>query len=408
MSLKLGPYIILSELGAGGMGVVYKAMDTQIMREVALKRLRSEFAASAAVLSRFRNEATLQGRLNHPGIAQLYSLYEGEDAFCIVMEFVDGVVLKELIPLSWQATCALMLQILEALGYAHRLGVLHRDIKPENVIVNRQGGVKIMDFGIAHAVGSQRMTREKSLIGTIEYMAPERILGKQVDSRSDIYSLGILLFECLTGRLPFESVIEYDLMRWHIEGIVPEVTRFADAPIGMSSIITRAMEKTPSARYASCDQMAEALRSLLPDKNDQSAYLQAAIQNVPAKSKENLPDDLPKLYLSAWTFLSDGDLASAERLLRRASSRFPNADQLSLDATFAARIVAEEASSSPADMSMSKSRQLLFKLLLQERINQKTAAIQSLADSIATHPISTMLNVAHASTLARHNGDKTR
>jgi serine/threonine protein kinase len=262
MPTQIDQYQILSELGSGGMGVVYRALDLDLQREVALKRLRSEFAASPAVLERFRREAQLQGRLIHPNIAQLYSLMQTPEAFCIVMEYIDGVVLKSVLPLTWQQAAPVMLQALDGLGYAHSQGVLHRDIKPENVIIDRRGTAKIMDFGIAHAVGAQRLTSEKGIIGTIEYMPPERIQGGQVDNRSDIYSMGILLFEVLTGRLPFTNTTEYELMKWHLEGALPPVSDYTPVPPALDEIVRKAAAKKMEDRYATCEEMAAALRTL--------------------------------------------------------------------------------------------------------------------------------------------------
>ena len=203
MTQQIGQYRVLSELGAGGMGVVYRAMDLLLEREVAIKRLRSEYAASPSVLERFRKEAQLQAKLNHPNIAQLYTLLQDGDSLCIVMEFIDGTVLRNFMPMPWPSAVPVVLQILEALDYAHRRGVLHRDIKPENIVIDREGTVKVMDFGIAHALGAARLTRERVVIGTLEYMPPERILNRDMDQRSDLYSVGVLLFEMLCGRLPF-------------------------------------------------------------------------------------------------------------------------------------------------------------------------------------------------------------
>jgi serine/threonine protein kinase len=262
MSAQIGQYAILSELGAGGMGVVYRALDVDLQREVALKRLRSEFAASPAVLERFRREAQLQGRLNHPNIAQLHSLVQTPDAFCIVMEFIEGVVLKDLVPLPWQQAVPILLQALSGLGYAHSQGVLHRDVKPENILIDRRGTVKVMDFGIAHAVGAERITREKALIGTIEYMPPERIQGGQVDNRSDIYAMGILLFEVLTGRLPYSTTSEYELLKWHIEIDPPPLAQFIEVPDGLDQVLQKAAAKQPKDRYSSCEEMAEALKGM--------------------------------------------------------------------------------------------------------------------------------------------------
>jgi tRNA A-37 threonylcarbamoyl transferase component Bud32 len=319
---RIGQYQILAELGAGGMGIVYRALDTEIQREVALKRLRSEFAASPAVLERFRNEAKLQGRLNHPNIAQLYSVVQTPNAFCIVMEFVDGVVVKDLLPLRWELAAATLLQVLDALELAHNSGVLHRDIKPENIIVNRLGMVKVMDFGIAHAVGSQRMTREKSLIGTIEYMSPERILGKPMDCRSDIYALGILFFEFLTGRLPFEISNEYDLLRWQVEGRAPAVASVAAVPEYLDIVIQRAMQKEPNQRYSSCCEMAAELRALIPGLTTSQDGLRDVVA-AHAKATQTELFDAMRCYTRVKQCIDAGDLGSAERTLRAELNRHP-------------------------------------------------------------------------------------
>ena len=227
MIQQIGQYRVLSELGTGGMGVVYRAVDVLLEREVAVKRLRSEYAANPSVLERFRKEAQLQAKLNHPNITQLYTLLQDGDSLCIVMELVDGTVLRNFMPMRWQSALPVILQILEALDYAHRRGVLHRDIKPENIVIDHEGTVKVMDFGIAHALGAARLTRERVVIGTLEYMPPERILNRAMDQRSDLYSVGVLLFEMLCGRLPFASESEYELLRAQVEA--------AAAPVGSSS-----------------------------------------------------------------------------------------------------------------------------------------------------------------------------
>lgn len=245
------------------MGVVYRALDLDLQREVALKRLRSEFAASPNVLERFQREAQLQARLHHLNIAQLYSVVQTPEAFCLVMEFVEGVVLKSLLPLPWTSAIQIGTQALAGLGYAHSEGVLHRDIKPENILIDRRGTVKIMDFGIAHAVGSQPLTREKVLIGTIEYMPPERIRGEQVDNRGDIYSMGIVLFELLTGRLPHNAATEYELMNWHLVGALPAVTDYIQCPAELNAALAKATAKRPEDRFASCEEMAITLRHIL-------------------------------------------------------------------------------------------------------------------------------------------------
>jgi TonB family protein len=289
MKTLLGQYEILSELGSGGMGVVYRALDIELQREVALKRLRSEFAASPAVLERFRREAQLQGRLNHPNIAQLYSLAQTPDAFCIVMELIEGVALKTLIPMSWQEAGPILLQVLDGLGYAHSQAVLHRDIKPENILIDRRGTAKVMDFGIAHAVGAERLTREKALIGTIEYMPPERIQGGQVDNRSDIYSIGMVLFEVLTGRLPYSVTSEYEVMKWHVESAPPPLSHFIQAPAALDEIVQKASAKRPEDRFASCEDMAAALRLVCGTSSPDSRIVPVSAPNGYLAATHSVP-----------------------------------------------------------------------------------------------------------------------
>jgi serine/threonine protein kinase len=313
MSYQIGQYRILAELGAGGMGVVYRALDLDLQREVAVKRLRSEFAASLEVRERFRKEAQMQGRMNHQNIAQLYSLIQNEDAFCIVMEFVDGVVVKDLLPLPWRGATAVAMQTLEALEYAHRGGVLHRDIKPENIMVDQRGMVKVMDFGIAHAIGTQRTTREKSLIGTIEYMPPERILGKPMDGRSDVYSTGILLFELLSGRLPFDVTTEYDILRWQIEAHTPNVSKYADVPAVVNQIIAKATAKDPDLRYRSCDEMVAHLRDECPESF--STQQLVALVTGKVRRRTVLQTDLNEIYAEVKNFLDCADVKGAEAFL---------------------------------------------------------------------------------------------
>lgn len=394
MSLQIGPYKILTELGAGGMGVVYRAMDTQISREVALKRLRSEFATSPAVMQRFRNEAKLQGRLNHPGIAQLYALYQGDGATCIVMEFVDGTALKDILPLPADVGALVMIQILQALDYAHRLGVLHRDIKPENIMIDRTGCVKVMDFGIAHAVGSERMTRERSLIGTIEYMSPERILGKEVDNRSDIYALGIMLFETLSGRLPMDTVVEFELLRWHIDQNAPPINNHANVPVEFDLVIRRAMEKDTSARYATCGDMAADLGRFVSNQAAATVALQQAITAAKERKKENRSVDLEPIYKNVISLLDKNDLPSAERLLRQESDKYPACGPLSIDARLAAALVMSNSPTMSDSADQHQERIELFHSLLYQRLGDSSGAKKVLAQAHAQLPHSALIRMA--------------
>jgi serine/threonine protein kinase len=396
MSLQIGQYRIVSELGAGGMGVVYKAVDVQINREVALKRLRSEFAASPAVLERFRREAQLQGRLNHPGIAQLYALAQTEEAFCIVMEFVDGVNLSKLLPLEWPYAIQAMLQVLDALQFAHDSGVLHRDIKPENMILDRRGVIKVMDFGIAHAVGAERMTREKSLIGTIEYMSPERILSQPIDGRSDLYAVGIVFFEVLAGRLPSDTASEYDLLRWHVETPAPPVTQFVDVPPWLAEVVARSIAKKPEDRYASCAEMAATLREYVRISGVQLPKLVTLVQRL-HNEKVMSAEELHQSFTAARRYIDQEDLNSAQRYLADVVRDNPGNPPLeNLHALVrAARLPSTRLQGTEADDSDGVSLQLL-RVISAEYCGDDQAAGEVLHQALTANPEARLLRVLAA------------
>jgi serine/threonine protein kinase len=259
-------YKILSELGAGGMGIVYHGVDVMLEREVAIKKLRSEFSRTPDIAERFRREAKIQARLNHPNIAHLYSFFKDGDSFYIVMEFVDGTPFSKLTPMPWPQALVVFLEILEGLEYAHSLGVLHRDLKPDNIMAGPRGEVKIMDFGIAHVLGSVRQTREQSIVGTLQYVCPELINSKEIGPASDIYSLGILLFEIVSAKLPFTAENDFALLHQHLEKDPPLLsTVVPDVPSFLDEAIFKAMRKAPEDRFRSCREMSEFLRSHAPE-----------------------------------------------------------------------------------------------------------------------------------------------
>jgi eukaryotic-like serine/threonine-protein kinase len=261
----VGNYKVTDKIGEGGMGSVFRGIDIMLEREVAIKMLRPELSRQPHVVERFRSEAVTLAKLNHPNIATLYSfLRQGEDFF-MVMEYVRGETIESLISKMGAMPCdravALFCQALEGIDHAHKMGIVHRDIKPANMMLTEAGSIKVMDFGIARVLGTDRLTKTGHLIGTVEYMSPEQVRGEETDARSDIYSLGILLYEMLTGRVPFNSQSEYELMRSHIEEApMPPRTLVPQLPVIVEQAIMRALAKRPEARQKSANEF----RMMLP------------------------------------------------------------------------------------------------------------------------------------------------
>jgi serine/threonine protein kinase/tetratricopeptide (TPR) repeat protein len=257
-------YNILEELGRGGMGVVYKAHDTKLDRMVALKFLPEHLAATETERLRFLQEAKAAAALNHPSVCSIIDIQEAEGRPFIVMEYVDGVTLRRKAPVSsMDVAMGYASQIGEALQLAHTKGIVHRDVKSENVMVTADGRIKVMDFGLARLKGSVHATRTGSTVGTLAYMAPEQIQGADVEARADIFSFGVVLFEMLTGKLPFKGEHEAAVM-YSILNEEPEtVQRYRqDLPPDVDRIIRRALEKDPADRYQHIDDMVSELRLL--------------------------------------------------------------------------------------------------------------------------------------------------
>ena len=255
-------------LGEGAMGTVYYAVDTELHREVALKCVRPEVAKNPGVMERFRGEAQAQARLNHPNIAQIWEFFQAGSEYFLAMEFINGPTLaktlREKVRLPHEVAVVYAIQALRGLDHAHRQNIIHRDIKPANLISNRAEQVKVTDFGIARVRGGGRDTREGMIIGTYEYISPEAAQAKEVSPLSDVYSMGIVLFEMLTGRLPFESRSEYELLKMHIQASRPRVRSLArDVPGAIEDIVLRAMDPKPGRRFASAGDMADTLQHSL-------------------------------------------------------------------------------------------------------------------------------------------------
>lgn len=246
------------------MGTVYKAIDFMAEREVALKMLRPDLARQPQLVARFRLEAKALAKLNHANIATLYSFFRQGDDFFMAMEFVKGETLANRIQRLGAISCdeaiSKFQHILEGISYAHQNQIVHRDIKPSNIMLTPEGSAKVMDFGIARVMGTERMTIQGSLIGTLEYMSPEQIQGLEVDARSDIYSLGIVLYEMLTGCLPFTASNEYELMKWQVERLAPSPRSLVpDIPLPVEKAIMRALSKNPDRRFQTVSEFRDTI-----------------------------------------------------------------------------------------------------------------------------------------------------
>jgi beta-lactam-binding protein with PASTA domain/predicted Ser/Thr protein kinase len=254
-----GRYQVVRKLGAGGMANVYLAEDQELGRRVAIKILNDRHANDDQFVERFRREAKNAAALSHPNIVSIYDRGEAEGTYYIAMEFLDGRSLKELIvsrgPAPITVSVEYARQILQALRFAHRHGIVHRDIKPHNVLVDAEGRVKVTDFGIARA-GTSQMTEAGSIVGTAQYLSPEQARGTHVDQRSDVYSLGIVLYELLTGTVPFSGDTPVEVAMKHLSTLPePPSVKRPDVPRELDLIVMRSLAKDPNDRYQSAEEM---------------------------------------------------------------------------------------------------------------------------------------------------------
>ncbi len=255
-----GRYKILRTIGVGGMAVVYEAVDLMTGQHVAIKKLKDSISDNPQALRRFVNESKAVAMLDHTNIIKILDVsFKTEHKF-IAMEYIKGITLRKYMdkkgPLNWREALAFITQILQALNHAHMKGVIHRDIKPQNIMVMEGGMIKVADFGIAKIPDAETVTMVDHAVGTIYYISPEQAKGKKIDSRSDIYSLGIMFYEMVTGKLPFLAENAYGIMLKHISDTPESPTKLnPDLPLGIEQIILLAIEKSREDRYQSASQM---------------------------------------------------------------------------------------------------------------------------------------------------------
>ncbi|MBI5301874.1 MAG: serine/threonine protein kinase [Chloroflexi bacterium] len=264
----IGPYRVVSQLGRGGMATVYKAYQPALDRHVALKVLNADLQANPDFVTRFKREAKIIAKLDHPNIIPVYDIELFDGVLCLVMRYIEGISLREALnrikkPIAMPAILQIMRPITDALAYAHQKSVLHRDVKPSNIMLGNDGNVYLMDFGLAVTTTESEMNLSKGLVlGTPYYVSPEQVKGESLDQRTDIYSLGIVLFELLTGKLPFTGDT-YDIVVYHQIFSLPPAPSSLNPGItpGVEQVVLRALAKEKSDRFFNAAEMRQALES---------------------------------------------------------------------------------------------------------------------------------------------------
>jgi eukaryotic-like serine/threonine-protein kinase len=309
-----GRYRVAHRLGSGGMADVWCAEDQELGRRVALKVLSGRLAEDASFRERFRREASAAAGLQHPHIVGIYDRGEWDGTPYIAMEFVSGRTLKQLVteegPLPPDRAVDLTIQVLRALRYAHKHGIVHRDIKPQNVILDEEGQAKVADFGIAHA-GASDMTETGSIVGTAQYLSPEQAQGRPVSPRSDLYSVGVVLYELLTGRVPFEAESPVTVALKQVsERPVPPSQLQPGIPPALEAVVLRALEKDPARRFADADEFIAALQAArrAPERA-------VVLERTPGEPWDAVEEEGRKWWLWLLTLLVLAALAAGAYLL---------------------------------------------------------------------------------------------
>jgi eukaryotic-like serine/threonine-protein kinase len=291
-----GRYRIIKLIGGGGMANVYLAHDMILDREVAIKMLRMDFANEEEFIKRFQREAQSATSLVHPNIVSIYDIGEEDDLYYIVMEYVQGMTLKQYIqqhsPVDIDTALDIMKQLTLAISHAHQNHIVHRDIKPHNILIDEEGTVKITDFGIAMALSATSITQTNSVLGSVHYLSPEQARGGMATKKSDIYSLGIVMFELLTGRLPFSGESAVSIALKHLQSETPSLRRWnPDIPQSVENIVLKATAKDPFRRYDSLEEMDEDLTTALDPSRVNEPKFSVPMDDEATKAIPVITDD---------------------------------------------------------------------------------------------------------------------
>lgn len=284
-------YEIIKQIGKGGMADVYLALDKVLNREVAIKVLKSDLESDATSLERFEREATAATRLIHPNIVEIYDVGEDDNTHFIVMEYVKGHTLKQLIqrrgPLPVKEAVYIIRQLLMALLEAHKNGIIHRDVKPQNVLIKADGTIKMADFGIAQIANAMQLTSDNSVLGSVHYLAPELAQGQVADMQSDIYSIGIVFYELLMGDVPFKADKPVEVAIMHVRETVPDVHKLIpEIPQAVANIILKATAHNKKERYANVALMLKDLNGCLTSEHANDAPLTFSKNDHPLQQKD--------------------------------------------------------------------------------------------------------------------------
>ncbi len=311
-----GRYEVQEIIGVGGMSVVYKAYDNVDDRIVAVKVLKDEYASNEEFKRRFKNESKAIALLSHPNIVKVYDVNFGEKLQYIVMEYIDGITLKEYInkqgAITWNDALFFMTQILRAVQHAHDKGIVHRDIKPQNIILLSSGNIKVTDFGIARFSRSETRTLTEQAIGSVHYIAPEQAKGEYTDEKADIYSLGVVLYEMLSGEVPFEADSAVSVALMQLQADAKRLTDInSDIPLGLEQICIRAMQKNPADRYQTATEMLLDIEEVI--KNPKTTFnYSVKVDTNPTKIVKS-PEIKPITVSKQESYVPDDEYDNSER-----------------------------------------------------------------------------------------------